>query len=152
MVAQGFDAGSPYRRTPASRNPRAEFIFEGVEDEIIGDFGLMPGGVAGIEIDRFDPGRGSPPHALVIASSENHSNVYESTEEMLPGAVDARTGGDAIRADMVYFECPGGGAVFSTGSIAYAFGLSHNDYDNNVARITCNVLTRFLDPTPLRVE
>jgi hypothetical protein len=30
------------------------------------------------------------------------------------------------------------GTVFSTGSIAWCGALSHNDYDNNVARITGN--------------
>ena len=47
---------------------------------------------------------------------------------------------------------PAGGAVFSTGSIAWCGSLSHNGYDNNVARITGNVLRRFLDPTPFRPE
>ena len=34
------------------------------------------------------------------------------------------------------------------GSIAWAGALSHNSYDNNVARITGNVLRRFIDDTP----
>ena len=50
---------------------------------------------------------------------------------------------------MVFFETPNGGAVFSTGSIAWAGSLGHNGYANNVARITGNVLQRFIDPTPL---
>ena len=54
----------------------------------------------------------------------------------------------AVRADMVFFEHPAGGAVFSTGSIAYVGSLAHRDYDNNVARLTRNVLRRFLDPAP----
>ena len=41
-----------------------------------------------------------------------------------------------VRADMTFFECPNGGAVFSTGSITYAASLSHNNYDNNIARLT----------------
>ena len=53
-----------------------------------------------------------------------------------------------MRADIVFFETPNGGAVFSTGSIAWCGSLSHNGYDNNVSRITGNVLRRFLDPTP----
>ena len=36
---------------PDAHDPRAAFIFEGVEDEIIGDFGLIGGGAAGIELD-----------------------------------------------------------------------------------------------------
>ena len=53
-----------------------------------------------------------------------------------------------VRADMVYFETPSDGAVFSVGSIAWVTSLSHNGFDNNVARITGNVLKRFLDPRP----
>ena len=53
-----------------------------------------------------------------------------------------------VRADMVFYETPAGGAVFSTSSIAWAGSLSHNNYDNNVSRITGNVLTRFLDEKP----
>ena len=53
-----------------------------------------------------------------------------------------------IRAEMVFFETPNGGAVFSTGSIAWAGSLSHQGYDNNVAKITTNVLKRFIDETP----
>ena len=54
FTASGFDISSYYRRTAASRDPRAAFIFAGIEDEIIGDFGLAGGGAAGQEIDRFD--------------------------------------------------------------------------------------------------
>ena len=53
-----------------------------------------------------------------------------------------------VRADMTFFETAAGGAVFSVGSIAWCGSLSHNRYDNNVSRITGNVLRRFLDPTP----
>ena len=38
--------------------------------------------------------------------------------------------------------------VFSTGSIAYAGSLSWNKFDNNLFRLTTNVLNRFKDPTP----
>jgi N,N-dimethylformamidase len=38
--------------------------------------------------------------------------------------------------------------VFSTGSIAWSASLSHQQYSNNVARITNNVVKRFLEPTP----
>ncbi|MHA1570174.1 MAG: N,N-dimethylformamidase beta subunit family domain-containing protein, partial [Alphaproteobacteria bacterium] len=53
---------------------------------------------------------------------------------------------DRVRADLIFFETSSGGAVFSTGSIAWCGSLSHNGYDNNVARIMGNVLRRFLDP------
>ena len=52
---------------------------------------------------------------------------------------------------MVFYEHPGGGAVFSTGSIAYVGSLPHRGYDNTVSRLTLNVLRRFLDPAPFTV-
>jgi N,N-dimethylformamidase len=54
-----------------------------------------------------------------------------------------------VRADMVYFEYPNGGAVFATGSISWDSCLSYNDYINNVSRITENVLNRFQSDEPL---
>jgi N,N-dimethylformamidase len=48
-----------------------------------------------------------------------------------------------IRADMVYFETPNGGAVFSVGSITFCGSLSHDGYRNDISRIVDNVLRRF---------
>jgi len=69
--------------------------------------------------------------------------VKEELFMMRPPANDPE-----IRADLTFFETPSGGAVFSTGSISYAGSLSTNDYDNDIARLTGNVLRRFIDPTP----
>ena len=151
MVAQGFDISSPYVRTEASRDPRAAFIFEGVEDEVIGDFGLTGGGAAGIEVDAADHEWGTPPHTLVLASSQRHTDAYLVTpEDMLdPAPGLGGTEADIIRANMVFFETANGGGVFSVGSIAWAGSMASNNYENHVARITENVLRRFIDPTPL---
>ncbi|MDH3379616.1 MAG: LamG domain-containing protein [Gammaproteobacteria bacterium] len=150
MVSQGFDISSPYVRTEASRDPRAAFIFEGVEGNIIGDFGLSGGGAAGLELDAADPALGTPPHTLVLACSDRHTDLYLMTPEDMNDPVPGLGGTEAeiIRSDMVFFEAPNGGAVFSTGSIAWAGSLSHNNYDNDVARITVNVLRRFVDDAP----
>ena len=150
MVSQGFDISAPYRRMQASRDPRAAFVFEGVEDEIIGDFGLSGGGAAGLELDAVDHALGTPEHVLVLASSERYTDVYLMTpEDMLdpiPGL--GGTEADIIRSDMVFFETPNGGAVFSTGSIAWAGSMAWNGYNNHVAVITSNVLRSFLNPKP----
>ena len=150
-VAVGFDASGHYRRKPASFDPRARFIFEGIgDDEVIGDFGILGGGASGSEIDATDPMLGTPAHTLVVASSEGHSaNTYLVPDETgfhhsaMDGAQNPR-----VRADMTFFETARGGAVFSVGSIAWAASLSHNGYDNNVARLSENVVRRFLDPDP----
>ncbi len=150
FVAQGFDRSSYYRRTAASRDPRARFIFDGVRDEVLGDFGVAWGGAAGLELDAFNPALGSPPWALVVASSEDHSNAFQLVNEEINVSFAGADGrfSPAVRADMVFYEHPGGGAVFSTGSIAYVGSLAHKGYDNNISRLTLNVLRRFLDPAP----
>jgi N,N-dimethylformamidase len=146
FAAQGFDHSTYYRRMPDSRDPRAEFIFEGIaDDKVIGDFGLSGNGAAGYEIDRYDLTLGTPPDALLLASSEGHSdNIQRVVEEIFfnyPGAGGTQDPG--VRSDMVYFTTTGGGAVFSVSSIAWCGSLSYNNYDNNVSRITENVLRRF---------
>lgn len=150
FITQGFDACSYYRRTADSKQDRAAFVFAGVDDELIGDFGLLQGGAAGYEIDRFDLDRGSPPHALVLAHSEAHSNIYDlmvaSLVDVLPNRDPAAP--EPIRADLVFFETANGGAVFSVGSIAWSGSLGWNGYANNVAAVSRNVLTRFRDPEP----
>ncbi len=149
FISQGFDACSYYRRLDAAGDPRVAWMFAGVEGEILGDFGIE-GGAAGLEIDAVDAKLGTPPHALVVARSENHSNTYElvAEEVLVPhGATDAALNAD-IHADMIFFETPGGGAVWSTGSIAYASALPHKGFDNNIARLTTNVLNRFKSDEP----
>lgn len=138
----------PYRRTEASFDPRVNWLFEGVgPDEPIGDFGLVLDGAAGFELDRADPALGTPANALVVAQATGYSDNYQAlSEEVLVS--DSRQGGTVnplVRADMVYYEAPRGGAVFATGAISWCGSLSPNDYDNNVSRITENALKRFLE-------
>ena len=156
--AAGFDRGTHYVRQPHSFDPRAQFIFEGIgDDETIGDCPslVVRHGAAGYEMDRLDYGLGTPPHALLVASSVGHSERYaafiderlEYTQGKDGMPTDAPPPPDRphvfVRADMVYFETPNGGAVFSVGSIAWRGCLSHNSYDNTVSRVTANVLRRF---------
>jgi len=151
FVAEGFDVSSAYRRQPDSFDPRAAFIFQGIgAEEPIGDFGLQGGGAAGVEIDRADRALGTPAHALVLATSEPHSESYRLVNEEVSIMIPNVTGptNRRIAADMVFFETAAGGAVFTTGSIAWCGSLSHAGYDNNVSRISENVLQRFLDPAP----
>ena len=146
-----FNRSTHYRRTAASRLGRYAFAFEGVgDDEPIGNFGLRGGGAVGMEIDRWDPALGAPPNSVVLASSEDVGiggllsvEEFVTTTRALDGVQNGR-----VRADMVFFETPGGGAVWSTGSIAWATSLACNGFENNVSRITENVLRRFLDPAP----
>ncbi len=144
----GWDAPTPaFERQPGSFDPRAAFIFEGVgADEMIGNFGSVLGGAAGDEIDRMDTTLGSPPHTLLLATATGHSRKYlpviEDILELTTGLIEAQD--PNVRADMVYFEMPNEGAVFSSGSITWCGSLGHNGFENNVSRITENVLRKFL--------
>src|SRR5215831_6792150 len=137
---------SYYRRLPAAADDRAAWIFAGIDDEIIGDFGLSGGGAAGFELDRADPELGTPPNAIILARSEEHQRHFVVVPEELLTHVTTVNGERPkalIRAEIVYFETIGDGAVFSTGSITFCGSLSHNNYENNVSRMLENVLRRF---------
>lgn len=130
----------PYQRQPDSYDPRAKFIFAGVQNEIFGDYGLMGNGASGSEYDQIDHELGTPAHTLHLARGLN----TEAAE-----ADDCLYKGHQHGADMVFFETPQGGAVFSVGSMAWVGALSHNQYKNDIALITENVLRRFLKKVPL---
>jgi N,N-dimethylformamidase len=123
--SQGQFEGSCYVRTAASHDdPSVSWIFEGVDGNILGDYGLSGGGAAGFELDRADLKLGSPSNTVVLASSQGkHSlETFIPVYEDMLTHVSCTTGGapqDLIRADMVYFETANGGAVFSSGSITF---------------------------------
>ena len=149
FTAQGNDVARPYVRQPDSYTPQASFIFDGVKDGVIGDFRslMLRHGAAGYEIDRADVALGTPSQALILATATGFSDSYQHVvEEIL--STDNERGGTTnplVRADIVYFEGPDGGAVFSVGSIAWCAVLSYNDGDNDVSRITENVLRHFAE-------
>jgi N,N-dimethylformamidase len=148
FTAQGMGEGRHYDRHPASFDERGSWVFEGIgDDERIGDFpSLVNGyGAAGFEIDRVDHALGSPRRTLVLATASGFSDSYQrvSEEIMLSDSAQGGTVDPLVRADMVLLEYPRGGAVFSPGSISWCACLSYNGYDNNVARVTRNVLDRF---------
>lgn len=151
FTSEGMDVSVPYRRMPDSYDPQVEWIFAGVSGEIFGDFGLARGGAAGIEIDRYDLTLGTPPHAVILASSEpltdNYPLVQEDVMFMHPGM--GGTQHPLVRADMVYFTTPNDGAVFSASSIAWASALPCNGFDNSVSRVMKNVIDAFMKAGPL---
>jgi N,N-dimethylformamidase len=155
FTSQGFDYSAAYQRLPDSHDPRAAFIFHGIgKGELIGDTGLIGGAAGGCELDRADCRLGTPPHALVLATTMGrHTDTYLVVPENLHTTAINVTGTTSplVRADLVFYETPNGGAVFSTGSIAFAGSLSPNNYENNVSRMMDNVVRRFLDETPFAI-
>jgi hypothetical protein len=93
-----------------------------VGEERIGDFGLIAGGAAGLEVDRAAPELGTPANALVLALSRNLTNTYLIVpEEFLETAPGLGADENALaRADVVFFAMREGGAVFSVGWMAWS--------------------------------
>ena len=148
FTSEGYAGSFSYHRMPDGRRPEMAWMFDGVTpEEPIGDFGLVGGGAAGQEIDRADVTLGTPPHTYLVASAQNQNDSYKVVPEEIDFMFDGVGGTEHpnVRADLTYFEAPGGGAVFATSSIAWSGALSHAAYDNNVSRITGNVLDRFID-------
>jgi N,N-dimethylformamidase len=154
MSGMIFNGSSPYRKLEDADDPRASWIFQGTsEGEVFGDYGIdrVHGGAAGFEIDKFNPNNGVPRHALHLATPEKLRERVEDVEtSMLPLTVSYHPSPADVhaKADIVFFETPQGGAMFSTGSITWMSSTLENNYDNDVARITLNVIRRFLDSTP----
>lgn len=137
-----------YVRTAATSDPRAAFLFEGIAGETIGCEGPT-GAAGGYELDRADPALGTPAHALVIARTlpfedgPSGDGVCPVNEERLTHTLLSAS--DPLRADLVFFEGPNGGAVLSTGSVLFAGRL---DEDDGAGRLATNALRRFADPRP----
>jgi N,N-dimethylformamidase len=137
-------AGRPYDRQPASFDPKAAFIFEGIEDDE--QIGAIPclvyrWGAAGFEIDRVDSALGTPEHTMILATATGFDTDSWSVFPEEQQTLAMWDGG--MRADMVLVEYPNGGAVFGVGSIAWCGCLSYNSYDNSVSRVTKNVFDGF---------
>jgi len=140
-ATMGFDHSYPYTLGAGASRPEASFVFDGVDPGVIaggkiGNFGLLGGGVVGQEWDNSATFELGPGH-LILASSTEHTLVPP-----LFGAVRPD-----YHADLVLFF-RGSGAVFSVSSMSWCGALSHDEYDNEIAVITGNVLARFIDPAP----
>ena len=111
--------GAPYRVVDASH-----WVFAGTglkDGDLFGEKSLhrrCPGGASGHETDKCRPVR--RPDARLLAKGLNPDD-----------------GG----AEMVYFDTPSGGGVFSVGSISWVSSLP---VDEHVAQITENAVRRFL--------
>ncbi len=145
-AAHGLDMSAPYYQMPDARAQDNGWIMEGIApDEPIGDSGTVNGGASGLEMDRIDYALGTPPNAQLLASSFGHSgNAMLPPEEQYfsyPG-MNGREH-PLVRADIVYFDTAKGGGVFSTGSMAWCGSLMSDEGNNNVSRLTANILRHF---------
>ncbi len=142
---QGLFEGTHYRKLPAAADHA--WVFEGVDGDTFGDYGLSGGGAAGFELDRADFTLGTPTNAAILARSEDPPASFVTVPEELLSHVNTISGekADALkRAEIVYFTTPGGGAVFAVGSITWCGSLWQDGaFQGPVSRIMENVVRRF---------
>jgi N,N-dimethylformamidase len=144
---QGKFEGTYYRRLPASYEGALSWVFAGINEEIVGDYGLSGGGAAGFELDRADPMLGTPENTVILARSEDPPKSFVTVHEELLGATNTISGENApdlMRGEITYFDTPSGGAVFSVGSITFCGSLWRDGrFDGPVSRLLENVVRRF---------
>ena len=151
LVGVGFSCqaafeGVPYKRLPTSYDPRFAWMFDGINTEELGDHGLSGGGAAGFELDRADVSLGTPHDAVILARSEGLLPSFTTVLEELTSAAASLNGEpvpDLSRAEIVYFDTPSGGAVFSVGSITFCGSLWRNGFEGPVSQLLENVVRRF---------
>lgn len=159
--ACGIGPGVPYRlvdHVTSSSSSAWTWLIDGLKSEtsndergnalegfLIGTEGFG-GGASGDEMDRMDLRLGTPINTVLLASSTGHDDSFGvfNEEIMFPMINTVGTKCDKVRSDMVMYETCGGGSVFSVGSINWYGSLGWNKYENNVARITWNVLKEFM--------
>ncbi len=145
--SQGTFVGDSYRQSPAARDNTHAWIFEGVKDEFSAATAFRvaarrvsnsTGSTTGWAV-RSMPWCWPRRKATTAGTSSSCTRSGWDFTTTIPG----QTLEQLIRADMTYIEKPKGGAVFSVGSITYCGSLPHNKFDNDVSRLTFNVLNRF---------
>jgi N,N-dimethylformamidase len=150
FVAQGTFEGSYYKRTPESEDPEISWLFEGVDEEKIGDYGLSGGGAAGFELDQVSYQHGTPDFLKIVAVSYDHGPTFKKApEEILTWTLSAGSSNpyDGVCAHMVCGESPTGAGLFASGSITFLGSLSHNNYQNGVSKIVDNFLNKYVKST-----
>lgn len=144
FTAQGVFEGMPYKRV--CDDSAFDWVFDGIDDGPIGDFGFSGNGAAGFELDRIDSKLDEGQDITILAQSYDTRDTFMLVpEEQLTHLTNLSGGSEseAKRADMVYFKTPSGGQVFSVGSITFCGSLPWNNFDNNVSRLLRNVIDRF---------
>lgn len=168
FTAQGFghptgsaDYNVPFDRREASFTPAGSWVFEGVsrDEGIGGDMPTLqnPGGPMGEEVDRVDYVLGTPANAVVLGTSQPFGDEYMLVpeEDNSTSLCEGGAGGACdehnrlVRGDVTLVYYPNGGAVFSAASMTWTGGFFHNDYDNDMTRITENVLDAFASGDPI---
>lgn len=142
-------------RSATTPNPPKLPSFSRDSAGTFGHHGLLGGGASGWEIDRIDEDLGTPAGTWWLARSRGHAPSMLRTKEELLSYIAPFDDAKA-RSDVALVPA-GKGDVFAVGSMTWVGSLhpagegarSDADAPTDVARITANVIRRFLDPRPV---
>jgi N,N-dimethylformamidase beta subunit-like protein len=145
MTAMGWGAAGGFAWTENSAREAVAFVSAGVDRTRplgAGSAGY-PWGAACDEMDRADLALGTPPTAVLLATSRGRHDARYMTmpEDAAYGAPDELSEA-LVRADIIYAESPGGGRLFAVGSMGWTPALPHAE---DVERVTLNVLDAFAE-------
>lgn len=137
----GFTRALPFTRTDAGRDAAFDWLFDGVADSF-GDTGMVLGGAAGYEVDAMNVHLGSPEDIVVVATASGFAASYvDDPGKWHEGGEPERQA--HRRADMSIWLHPSGGKVFSASSVSFLGALPPAGEDNDVGRLTANLLRHF---------
>ena len=145
FTAQANFVGMPYKRT--CFDTKFDWVFDGIDGNLLGDFGFSGHGAAGFELDRRDEKLDQGRDITTLAQSFDVDNQFVLVPEEVLTHLENLSGepeANVKRADMVYFQTASGGQVFATGSITFCGSLPWNNSDNNISKLLENVIRKFL--------
>ena len=139
----GFTKGSQYEFTKEANSAAAAFV-EGVDtSKPFGGSGQVLGAAAAYETDIYNVYLGSSPDCTVIATAKM-PDTYMSFAPGFHTSPSWEDENSRVRSDIVVWETPYGGLVWSVGSIAWSGAL---DDDPVVSRMTRNALSTMSQST-----
>lgn len=142
-AAVTFGQGRPYVRDAASHDPAFAWIFDGVDPTEIDARAELLGGPSGFEVDAMRVDLGTPADTVRLATATGFDpalTIVASEDVLSTGTAGA------MESHIAYRRLASGGRVFSAPSIAWTSCLADRGGDNDVARITANVIRAFTRP------
>jgi hypothetical protein len=75
FASQGSFVGMPYNRICFDKPEVTDWVFRGMEGNILGDFGFSGDGAAGYELDRIDPADFKIKDGEIVILAQAHTNM-----------------------------------------------------------------------------
>lgn len=142
-VIMSFGPSRPYRRLEGSYQSEFAWIFAGVTADAFGEGGTVLGGAAGYELDAVLRSGETPANLVRLAVADGFDESFQVRPDLW--VADGEAERTALRrSDMTAYRHESGGFVFSVSSVAWIGALPGPDEDNDVGRIMCNLIGKFV--------